>query len=297
MNTTKIVVPSYFPKSQIKNDGLNVAVITITPDIARFWLKTYNSGNRKMSRSNVMFLKSQMQNGQWIPMNGDTISFLPDGTLNDGQHRLKALEETGKSFPFLVMVGVDDRSFKVKDTGRKRGASDVLGIEGYKSAVLLASGCKFILNWKQGKYSEVVSGATRGSKPITNTDVSDFAAKNKDIVTKQLKLAYNYYQMSEKGVMTASWVLGFLFLFSEKDVKFAERFMFQLCTGDGLVHGTALYYLRKKLLASAMSETQKIPARTKLALIVKAWNYHRTGKNKKRLVFNPSRGEKFPSIV
>ena len=294
MSTSNVSIPAYFPKSEIKNEGPSIAVIAVTPEIASFWLKSYNHGNRKMSRQNVLFLKQQMESGQWVPMNGDTISFLPDGTLNDGQHRLQAVIEAKKTFPFLVMVGVDSGSFKVKDTGKKRGAADVLGIEGYKSAPLLAAACKFIISWKEGQYSDATGS---GHSRLTNATISDFAKKHRAKLEQQALLAYNYYKMGEKAIMPSSWVLGLLFLFSEKDVKFAERFLFKLCTGDSLEFGTTLFYLRKRLINAALSDSMKIPARTKLALIVKTWNCERTGKRKKRLQFSPATGEKFPTII
>jgi len=291
--TTNIVVPAYFPKSAIKLGQLQIAIVDVSPLIAKYWLDTYNVSNRPMSRSNIAFISAQMISGQWVELNGDSISFLPDGTLNDGQNRLKSVVETGKTIKFLVIIGVDQRSFKTKDTGKKRTGADVLAIEGYTEYALMAATCRFLIAWNNGKYSNV---AESHKGMINNSDIVDFAKENKTHLTECCRIAQKFYKSGDKLIKTA-WVSSLYYLFSKRDVKATDNFLFRLCTGSNIEFGSTMYYLRKKLREVKDSDMKKIPAIVKLALIIKTWNCERTGKNKKRLTFSPSGGEKFPTII
>ena len=63
--------------------------------------------------------------------------------LTDGQHRLMALLNPGKSYHIPVVKGVNVKSMATCDTGKNRSASDVLSINGFKNASLLSSLIKY----------------------------------------------------------------------------------------------------------------------------------------------------------
>lgn len=297
MTSTKLIIPTYVDKKQIKTDGLNVVVMTITPEIAEFWLTSYNHSNRPLKAANVNFLAQQMESGQWIEMSGDTISFDKKSNLNNGQHRLSALVKSGKSFKFVVMVGVDDGAFKVMDTGKNRGGSDVLAIEGYKNSALLSAAIAFVINFEKGKFSDSAKAEKgKGSNKVSNTDISQFAKTHSTKITKDCELGISYYRSGDK-LVRSSWLVGLLFVLSKTDRKLAEKFIFQLATGDRVEYGSSMYWLRHKLYNAKISDTKTIPSRTKLAFIIKTWNSIRLQKPIKKLSFSPSKGERFPKVA
>lgn len=297
MLTTKIVVPTYFPKSEIKENGPSVAIMTVTKHIAEYWLSTYNTNNRPLNNSNLEFICHQMTSGQWVSMNGDTVSFLLDGRLNDSQHRLAAIAKTGIPQQCIVVVGLPLKAFKAKDTGKKRTGGDVLAIEGYKHYNNLASIARFIISHKKGAISKAAQGGSgKAATMVSNTDISEFVAKNKARIEKCCEYATKLWFSGDK-LVAIKWLGGLCFLLGEKDVKKADSFLFRLATGSDIEHGTTMYQLKKKLLSAALSDVKKIPARTKLAFIIKTWNFERLGKDRTQLKFSPSRGEKFPSII
>lgn len=297
MSTTKISIPSYVPKPKSESGTPYVVVMSITPEIADFWLKTYNRSNRPLNDSHVIFLTSQMERGQWVEMNGNTISFNNDLQLNDGQHRLAAIVKSGLSFNFVVMVGVSKEAFMVMDTGRKRSGGDVLSIEGYKKYSLLSAAASFVLNWDRGKFA---AGAKKGGgktkNSVTNTDILQFVKDNESIFLSQCDAAKKYYKTGDK-LVTESWLAALLHILSRVDAKSAERFIFQLATGTDIKYRTGLYFLRNKLSQAKLSDSKAIPTKTKLAYIVKAWNSHRKGLENVKLRYHPSKGEKFPTII
>jgi len=97
-----------------------------------------NTTNRPVSRSVVRSFAEAMQRGEWI-VTHQGIAFDVNGVLIDGQHRLAAIVEADVPVDLTVFTDVDDGTFDVLDTGKRRNAADVLAIEGEKSSTMLAA--------------------------------------------------------------------------------------------------------------------------------------------------------------
>jgi hypothetical protein len=299
MTITNVMIPAYVDKKQIKGGGINVVSMPITPEIADFWLKNYNFSNRPLSPPNVAFLANQMTSGQWVENNGGTISFNSECQLNDGQHRLAAIIKSGKTFNFLIVIGVAEAAFKVMDTGKARTGSDALAIEGYKNSTIMSSGCVFLILWEQKTHLTAEAAQfNRGkaSKKISNTDICRFADKNKAKLISACSTALGYWRTGDR-LVTATWLFALLYIFSQKDIKAAEKFIFRLATGADIEYGCSMYWLRQKLYNDKISDSSSIPKAVKLAYIIKVWNSERTNKPIRNLRFNPSKGEKIPTII
>lgn len=110
----------------------DVSVVRITPELARHLLSK-NYTNRKMSQSRVSFYARQMIDGEWI-MNGQGIIVSNSGNLLDGQHRLMAVAQSGKSVDMLkvVLKGSSDNLTALGmpiDRGKPRTMRDVTGLD------------------------------------------------------------------------------------------------------------------------------------------------------------------------
>lgn len=78
-------------------------VVYITPHIASEMLAKNYDKNRKLSISWVSELARSMKSGEFKSMNGQNrIIIGTDGTLYDGQHRLKAIICSGVTLPFEI---------------------------------------------------------------------------------------------------------------------------------------------------------------------------------------------------
>jgi hypothetical protein len=104
---------------------------TITPEIAE-WLLKLNTDNRPLMRREVQRFIKILNTGDW-QVTGETIIVAGEGILNEGQHRLHAIKESGVSAPCDVRFGVPRSAFHATGTGRKRTVGDVLAIEGYNN--------------------------------------------------------------------------------------------------------------------------------------------------------------------
>lgn len=108
--------------------SISTKVELITPAKAEAYLRG-NKKNRKVKKALVSRYANMMSKGQWrethqgIAMNGD-------GTLYDGQHRLLAVIESGKSVRMNVTRGLNKDAMMGVDLGRNRDLVDVATIAG-----------------------------------------------------------------------------------------------------------------------------------------------------------------------
>jgi hypothetical protein len=112
-------------------------VQTVTPVRAAQMLAA-NTVNRPLSRPTVRLLAEAMRRGDWV-VTHQGIAFDVNGVLVDGQHRLAAIIEADVAVALTVFTDVEEGTFDVLDTGKRRNASDVLAIEGEKSSTMLAA--------------------------------------------------------------------------------------------------------------------------------------------------------------
>lgn len=91
-------------------DEPTAVVIDVTPELARVWLRA-NTRNRNTRERAVTEYARDMVAGHWN-LNGEAIKFAYDGSLLDGQHRLRAVIEADATVQMLVVVGLPRRRRK-----------------------------------------------------------------------------------------------------------------------------------------------------------------------------------------
>lgn len=101
--------------------------VSVTPDMARAWLKASNTENRRKRGWWSDALCAAMIRGEWVTTH-QGIAFTESGRLLDGQHRLEAIAKFGQPVLMLVTNGLDDAAFSVIDSGIKRTISDLTGL-------------------------------------------------------------------------------------------------------------------------------------------------------------------------
>jgi hypothetical protein len=111
-----------------------VQQMTIDPEQALRWLDTCNTNNRKVSDKHVQRLARDMAEGKWVLTHAG-IAFGPDNTLLDGQHRLWAIVESGRTVEMFVWRNVDPETMIAIDCGKMRSMADILNIAGANGEV------------------------------------------------------------------------------------------------------------------------------------------------------------------
>ena len=108
----------------------------VTPEIARTWL-TVNKNVRPLQRIAVNQYKEEILSGNFCE-NGEVVVFDSDGFLRNGQHRLKAIEESGVTIPLNVTRNVPPDQCDIFDMGGRRTVKQITGIKSTACATTIA---------------------------------------------------------------------------------------------------------------------------------------------------------------
>ena len=252
-----IVIPGLFPR---------IDVLTVTPAIAREWLAR-NSHNRSIRERKVEEYARDMQSGEWR-VNGETIKFSADGTLLDGQHRLRAVIAADLPVQLIVVTGLDSGTQATMDAGAKRTAADAFSLDGEKHAQTLAAVIRRAWAWERGDYKLSMNAVP------TTAESARFLTDHPEIrrsaeIAVQVRHQYRYVLPTSVGVAH--------FLFSRISAADAAFFFVRLGDGAELPLGHPILTLRKRLLSDAASQ-KKTPDHFQLALLIRAWNAMRVGR-------------------
>lgn len=281
------MLKNYFEFAERKineNKDIYFENIFVTPSYAKDLLKR-NINNRKLSALNVSNIKKHIINGTW-KVTGDTIKFDIDGNLLDGQSRLSAIVEAGIGINLTICRNVPKSSFDVIDTGKTRGASDILSILKIKNPNETASGLRIYIAMKNRTANGDVNLNLFGRSIL---EIEDLAKRNKN---------YQYWTHLStlerfKKILPSGLIIGLGMIFEEKNAVDARNFFEKLATGEGLKSKDPILTLRDRLIANK-SSLAKLKPYTLAFFIVKAWNATRQGR--KLSFMKISENEIFPEI-
>lgn len=247
--------------------GIQVEIEYVTPEIAGEWLSK-NSRNRNLTKSKVATYARDMAEGHW-QITGEAIKFNTDGVLSDGQHRLHAIVKSGATVPLLVVRGIAPEAQSVMDTGKKRSASDALGLQGHVNTNLLAATCRLAINYQAKGFSDT---RNLGSES-TNTEILEFADKHLELTEAVTKAnsGKKSVDLSPSVLALAIWRTGQIAP-DDSDIFFA-KLMNNHTDGPGDPVHTLI-----DRLASARRQGIRLNASDQLSLTFRAWNAWREGK-------------------
>lgn len=247
------------------NETITVEIETITPEIAKEYLKKNYEKNRKLGEGRVDYLADQIKRGLWL-INGATICFNASGDLTDGQHRLSAIIKARKPAESLVVRGLPERSFHSIDTGKSRTVADILKISGEIDTNVLSCAARFVMGWERNR-----SFGHKWKEKVAYSDIAGVVKRHPGLRDSVAK-AHNYSLKLKR--IGPSFITAFYYLASVVDSTEAEAFMDHIFEGTDLSKGHPVLALRKILLsnqAEAMSWRGIHPDRM-MRLWLKTWN-------------------------
>jgi hypothetical protein len=269
--------------------GINVYLLEITPDFARSALERKNI-NRTIRLSQIRKIIRTLEQDRW-EINGETIIFDADGRLIEGQHRLKAVAETGITMWSMVVTGIDWEWFKTMGQGSKRNAGDILGIRGVKNARNLAAALRWVYRYENGMM-------LNPHPNITDDELADTLPDHPGI-EDSLPFGIQAHSVAAPGMVTALH-----YLCHKRNAGLANHFFHAFADGEDLSKGEPILVLRKRFVqelgkkrtAYILRDEQKAP------MIVKAWNIMRKTpqrllKNASSIAWHGREGEEFPKIL
>lgn len=248
--------------------------VDVTPELARQYL-THNTDNRRLRRTSVVELAGAMRRGEWVP-NGNAIAFDQDGLLIDGQHRLHAVIEAGVTAKMLVVRGVDSAAFTVTDRGLKRNVRDDLSRRGVANATQVAAALTALWRFE-------TTGRFRTVHPHpTSTEILNLFEREPEIVesVKGMERVSGHIGVRSATISVLYHVLPLI------DADDAAYFFDRLADGANLDADHPIYRLRKRIVESS-GATKRLNGDEIGALMIKAWNFYREGRQVSVLSWRP----------
>jgi len=257
-NTTNATAQWLFDAMEKGKHEFASYVVIMTPEVAALLLER-NEGNRTMNYRNLTQLKADINAGSWA-FNGEPIIVSRDGLLNDGQHRLTAIVETGVSVPLLVCFGLDRESRKTVDQGAKRDAGDILALDGVRNARSSAAIASVILRYEAGDGTQLTN-----QRGITSLAIASRAKSDPSI---QLCASFAQSNCSKTiGFLTPKILGASYYLFRSVDEQLAEVFIKQVVDGENLRKGDPAFTVRAQLISLRRRSDANM-----LELIMRGWN-------------------------
>lgn len=136
---------------QARSDVFAVTTL-VTPKMAEALLER-NGGNRPViwtgANRSVAAYAAAMARGEWV-LNGEPIIISSTGELNDGQHRLHAIIQSGVPVQLMLTFGVERDTRHTVDQGVARTPGHILAMFGEKDSNNLATALQFLWATDQG---------------------------------------------------------------------------------------------------------------------------------------------------
>jgi hypothetical protein len=247
-------------------DKIDVQIESISPEKAKLYLAKMGK-NRHVTQHHLMGLVRDMKGGRWI-FNGDPIRFNGE-KLIDGQHRLAALIQSGKTLDFVVIRQLPKEAFDTIDIGRKRTTADYLGMEGHHYPQKLSSAARWYLAYK--RYQNFNT-----HEPITNNE--------KLAIIREVPQLSSYVQAySTSGrppiPLSSAMLATCHLLFWERVKGPADEFMDGIVTGLELKIGDPRHTARNWIIRRPKIRHGRYNPFTVEGgnLLIRAWNAWRGG--------------------
>lgn len=241
-------------------------VVKVTPGLAAAMLK-HNASNRPITRSQVAVHIDRLMRGDFI-LTHQGICFAKTSVLNDGQHRLTAIADSGVAGDMMVTFGAERNEFAVIDMGRSRTAGDHLGIHGMTYSTRRAAVAKTLLI--------VRDRLVRLPDPQV---VADYAVS---LNSKDMDDALNFSERMKK--ITSPSVAAVAYYWIITRTKHPDR-LADFC--DGLASGEGLTNPRLKLREWLREKSPSVEGGAqrnfkRVAVIINCWNAFIDGRKSTR---------------
>lgn len=264
-------------------------LIDLTPALAESLLAK-NPRNRKFSGANYGTVKRAIERGEWL-VNGEAIKVSENGYILDGQHRCRAVVETGITIRTFIIEGLPDETQDTMDTGKSRSLGDILAIHGEANATSLAALVRKTIITERWGVKAATAGTGTGY-PLTNRECLEWLKLNgwvRDYVHPGRKIG--------RSTPISGTLAGVLMrLFDNLDTEDSNYFWARLEDGLELTEDSPIYVLRRAFRIMNEDNKGERNQRYVAAITIKAWNAYRAGESIGLLKFRTggAKPEAFP---
>lgn len=248
----------------------------VTPELATRLIEL-NTDNRpirfKGLNRTVEAYSKAMARGEW-QLNGEPIIISREGILNDGQHRLWAVVESGATVRMMITLGVDRESRHTVDQGAARTPGHILAMFGEKNTNQLAHALQFV--WAYDGHR--VFSYRPSSEELLST--LDRHPGLRIAVTDVAPLVREFHVSA--GYMAAAY-----YVCGRVDRHAAGLFLEATTTGLGLNDKNSPVVRLRKRFQNHLARLQRdvLPADEQAALFIKAFNLHLRRRSTQNLIW------------
>ena len=280
-------------KSSQSTAEVTIALEEISPPVANELLRG-NAHNRHIRQSRVDQYARDMKAGKWLPV-GEPIHIDPKGTIGNGQHRLLAIVQSGKTVTIPVIRGLALGAQDVTDQGLKRRFSDVLKLHYDEQNVsTLAAAIRQLHIYRV----TCQLGTTGGGLAATTPSIAELLRTYQRNRRISESIAWAS-RLKNGGIRISPGIATALhFIFSEINAEDADEFFSRLADGGNLSEGDPIWLTRRRLIGPDRPQWPKAQA----ALLIKAFNLWRRGeavdsKQGLRWRSGGAKPEPFPEVI
>lgn len=264
-----------------KKIQITATVELVTPALANQWL-TGNTINRPISQATVIRYANAMAAGQWTVTNDD-ICFNCDGTLLNGQHRLKAVTLSGESVPMGIKRNVPVAAMRYMDRGKGRTMGQHLNFDGESHAALLAATLRALVVATTSLTLQTVGDADMyawlDAHPEVRESVAtaDAARRNTDCTPTSLAVAH--------------WLIARV-----NGKELADHYLHQIAHRTNEPAGSAVLAVDNRA-RTVKRNGERHGTEAYVALLVKAWNYYAKNKPVRALAIDAKGTGAIPPVA
>jgi hypothetical protein len=252
--------------------------VLVSPALAEKILALNPEHNRPLNRALVDQYKEEIASGTWLVTHqGVALDTTPH--LQDGQHRLTAIAESGESQEMFIAVGMDPANFKVIDTGRNRKYSDVLAMRGMTDTFATGATVRLAYIYLHRNFTS--------THKVTNAMVLDLLESDVDAFRDAMTVGR---RVASQALIPRVAAGAANFLIRRVNTKRDTQEFFDLIINGAGDDGQKLRadHPAERLrytVNKGRADGKRRTGPEHLALIIKAWNAYSEGRELKMLVW------------
>jgi hypothetical protein len=244
---------------------METKIVTMTPEWAKSILDSQNSKNRAIRPNAVKKIASAILDGHW-KLSHQGIAIDINGQLQDGQHRLAAVVQSGMSIQILLTTGCDPQSFDVLDCGVNRTAADALSRIGSINSPRCSAGLKCYILYKNNSHRVWTNIAYP-----PHTQIISLYQERRDEAEKAALIAGQAYK-NDKLINQSAMVAFYLLAIDKGWGALAESFCLLLGNPIMQPERSAILAYRRMLASPAFLDKTYLQQKS-LASMIKCFNY------------------------
>jgi hypothetical protein len=260
---------------------MQLKIETVTPKKAEAWLKTNLEHQRNVSHTHVSKLAEMMRANEFDGLNGESIKFDKDGNLIDGQHRLRAIIESGCSIKTAILRNCSTKAFKTIDNSQNnRSVENYFEIAQQDHAKVASQVAKWLYGLREDS-----GRATKGKRIRNKTAgfLADWAMSEYPDIPDAIEEISPYLNSFQKAGLGTKAHLAFCYYLMREQDQLLAYDVVKFLAGGMEPPAPVFGHLRQTLLEWGIANAKdRVPGIKRFHMVVNSilvvWNSYRRGR-------------------